>query len=123
VLLAAAPALAAPDDGPDDTDARARAAHSSAIVVDGHNDVLSLVVDFGFDLGMDGGRDGLRSPWPWLAIPALPRTAGETIATHTDLERMRRGASTRSSSRSGCRPRSPRARAPCPAPRARGPWR
>ena len=33
---------------------RARLLHQQAIVVDGHNDVTTFILDYGFDLGMDG---------------------------------------------------------------------
>ncbi len=36
--------------------------HRDAIVIDGHNDVATWILDFGFDLGMDGDEPGDRSP-------------------------------------------------------------
>jgi membrane dipeptidase len=52
-------ATAAPPRG--SLEARARAVHRDAIVVDGHNDVALAIVDDGFDLGMDGTRGRTRT--------------------------------------------------------------
>jgi membrane dipeptidase len=88
VLLAAVPWAAAAQD----LEARARALHRDAIVVDGHNDLPMLLLDHGFDLGMDGAASGTTSPWPWFFLPWLPgRPAGEDLRTDTDLARMTRG--------------------------------
>jgi hypothetical protein len=51
-------------------DERAAALHREAIVVDGHNDVTTWILDYGFDLGMDGGSARtstarLSCPWAW----------------------------------------------------------
>jgi membrane dipeptidase len=51
----------------------ARKLHFDAIVVDGHNDITTPILDRGFDLGMDG------------AAPDAP------IRTQTDIARMKRG--------------------------------
>jgi membrane dipeptidase len=91
LLLAAGVALLA-SAAPADPAARARALHHEAIVVDGHNDVSTLILDFGFDLGMDGGRPDGRGYWPWFVLPWLPfRPAPEELRTDTDLARMRAG--------------------------------
>ena len=63
-------AAASPPAPPADLDARARALHASAIVIDTHNDVTSAILDEGFDLGRPNGK------------------------THTDLPRMRAGGIT-----------------------------
>jgi len=47
--LAAASAAQVPE-----VDARAARVHREAVVVDGHNDVTTWMLDYGFDLGMDG---------------------------------------------------------------------
>lgn len=91
LLLAAGAALLA-SPAPADPSVRIRALHHEAIVVDGHNDVSTLILDFGFDLGMDGGRPDGRGYWPWFVLPWLPlRPAPETLRTDTDLARMRAG--------------------------------
>jgi membrane dipeptidase len=51
---------------------RAARLHREALVLDSHNDVLLAVVDYGFDLGLDGLSPG-------------------RLRTHTDLRRMRAG--------------------------------
>ncbi|MBW2236396.1 MAG: dipeptidase [Deltaproteobacteria bacterium] len=88
VLVVALPWAAAAQD----LEARARALHRDAIVVDGHNDVPMLLLDLGFDLGMDGAAPDTTSPWPWFFLSWLPgRPAGEELRTDTDLARMERG--------------------------------
>ncbi|KKL56606.1 hypothetical protein LCGC14_2243690 [marine sediment metagenome] len=49
---------------PDEEVLRARAfkLHHDAIVFDGHNDVPTWILDFGFDLGMNGDEPDDRSP-------------------------------------------------------------
>lgn len=80
----------APDPGP--ADPRVARLHHEAIVVDGHNDVTMFLLDWGFDLGQDGAGPGRRSPWPWFFAPWLPgKPAAGTLATDTDLARMRAG--------------------------------
>ena len=66
--------------------------HREAIVIDGHNDVTSLVLDFGFDLGMDGAdpeKTSVATYWVlgWL----LPEPGGDQIRTQTDFARLARG--------------------------------
>ncbi len=88
VLLVAAPRAAAAQD----LEARARALHRDAIVVDGHNDVPMLLLDLEFDLAMDGAAPGAKSPWPWVFLPWLPGApSGDALRTDTDLARMEKG--------------------------------
>ena len=68
--------------------------HHDAIVVDGHNDVATRILDFGFNLGMNGNESGDRStflyeggPFTWLPNPPY----GENVATDMDLARIREG--------------------------------
>jgi membrane dipeptidase len=87
VLAAASLARAEPDVG-----GRAAALHSEAIVVDGHNDVTSWILDYGFDLGMDGGDPDKRDArLQWVLGWALPTPSGDELRTHTDLARLRAG--------------------------------
>ncbi len=73
--------------------ARALEVHYEAIVVDGHNDLSTFILDFGFDLGMDGDEPDDRSPFiyafvlPWLPNPPY----GDEVRTNTDLTRAREG--------------------------------
>ena len=75
--------------------ARALELHHDAIVVDTHNDVPTWMLDFGFDLGMDGDEPGDRFPFlyhsesPFHWLPGRPY--GENVGTHTDLTRIREG--------------------------------
>jgi len=66
--------------------------HGDAIVVDGHNDVGTWILDFGFDLGMDGADPGKRAAeLYWILGRLLRSVSGDELRTHTDLERLRRG--------------------------------
>jgi membrane dipeptidase len=66
--------------------------HRDAIVIDGHNDVPSLVLDYGFDLGMDGADPEKKSAAVyWLLSWLLPKPRGDELRTHTDLARLDRG--------------------------------
>jgi membrane dipeptidase len=66
--------------------------HRDAIVVDGHNDVTSWILDHGFDLAMDGGDPDKRPAWHyWLLPRILARPSGDSLRTHTDLRRLREG--------------------------------
>ena len=73
--------------------ARALELHRDAMVVDGHNDLSTFMLDFGFDLGMDGDEPDDRSPiiyafiLPWLPNPPY----GDEVRTNTDLSRAREG--------------------------------
>lgn len=53
LLLGSGLAMAARADVPE-VDARAARVHGEALVVDGHNDATTWMLDYGFDLGMDG---------------------------------------------------------------------
>lgn len=73
-------------------DDHVRQVHDAAILVDGHNDVSTLILDWGFDLAQDGSGPGKRSVWPWFFAPWLPgRPDADALATDTDLARMRAG--------------------------------
>jgi membrane dipeptidase len=66
--------------------------HREAIVVDGHNDVTSWILDFGYDLGMNGADPAKRNAaLQWVVGGLLPRPSGDQLRTHTDLERLRAG--------------------------------
>jgi membrane dipeptidase len=82
------------DEGDPELLARARQLHDSALVIDGHNDITTFILDFGFDLGMDGGgaekRDATLYWVPsirWL----LPDAKAEDLRMDTDLKRLRAG--------------------------------
>ncbi len=71
---------------------RARALHRAALVVDAHDDVLTAIVDYDYDLGMDGDEPGDRNLFlyhglPWLPFP--PR--GPDVRADMDLARIREG--------------------------------
>ena len=66
--------------------------HRKAIVVDGHNDVATWIVDFGFDLGMNGSDPAKRrAELYWIIGWLLPRPSGDRLRTHTDLRRLKAG--------------------------------
>ena len=66
--------------------------HRDAIVVDGHNDVGTWILDFGFDLGMDGADPEKRAAeLYWLFGWLFRNASGDGLRTHTDLARLRRG--------------------------------
>jgi membrane dipeptidase len=91
LLLKRAPPVLTP--GEEALRARALELHDEAIVVDGHNDLSTFILDFGFDLGMDGDEPDDRSPFvyafilPWLPNPPY----GDEVRTNTDLARAREG--------------------------------
>ena len=73
---------------------RALQLHHDALVFDGHNDVLTWIVDFDYDLGMDGDEPSDRSPafytaGPLTWLPFPPR--GDAVYAHMDLARIREG--------------------------------
>jgi membrane dipeptidase len=74
------------------SEADAERVHRESIVVDGHNDVTTWILDHGFDLGMDGGdpekKDAERY---WFLGWLLPKPSGAELRTHTDLRRLRAG--------------------------------
>ena len=71
---------------------RAERLHREAIVVDGHNDVTTWMLDYGFDLGMDGADPAKRSvKLYWVLGWLLPKPLGDSLRTDTDLRRLRAG--------------------------------
>ena len=77
-----------------EVDERAARVHEEAIVVDGHNDIPTFILDYGFDLGMDGADPAKRdATWYWIpgARWLLPDPVGEELRTDTDLARLRAG--------------------------------
>ena len=80
------------EPAPPAPDARAERIHRDAIVVDGHNDVPTWILESGFDLGMDGADPSKRSVEPWMLVSRfLSPPAGAKLRTHTDLARLERG--------------------------------
>jgi membrane dipeptidase len=66
--------------------------HREAIVVDGHNDVTTWILDFGYDLGMNGADPAKRrAELYWILGWLLPHPTGDQLRTHTDLERLKAG--------------------------------
>jgi membrane dipeptidase len=80
----------------DESDLRDRAEriHRDAIVVDGHNDITTFILDYQFDLGMDGSGPGKQDATLYW-VPAirwlLPRLEADNLRTDTDLRRLRTG--------------------------------
>jgi len=73
-------------------DGQAARIHSDAIVVDGHNDIPLWILDYGFDLGMDGADPDKRTiETQFLFGSLLGKPRGEDLHTHTDLRRLREG--------------------------------
>ena len=71
---------------------RARQLHRDALVVDAHDDVLTYIVDYEYDLAMDGNEPDdrslfLYSGFPWL--PFAPR--GDDVQADMDFARIRKG--------------------------------
>lgn len=67
--------------------------HRPAIVVDGHNDVGSWILDYDFDLGMDGADPDKRNAQLYWIVPRLlPEPQGDEIRTHKDLDRLEAGS-------------------------------
>jgi membrane dipeptidase len=91
LLLREAPQILTPDE--ETLRTRALRLHHNATEVDTHNDVPTWILDFGFDLGMDGDEKGDRYPFlyyregPFHWLPGRPH--GENVGTHTDLARIR----------------------------------
>jgi membrane dipeptidase len=91
-LLAEEPQLPGADDPA--LRERALAIHRQATVFDGHNDLPVWMLDFGFDLAMDGNQSDDRSPMLYMAGPfasSSSRPTGDDVRTHTDLGRIREG--------------------------------
>lgn len=101
VLALAAPALVtvghvvdAGDVGDQALRARAERLHRDAIVVDGHNDITTFMLDYGFELGMDGADPDKRDAtlyWIPGVRRILPQPSGDELRTDTDLRRLRAG--------------------------------
>ena len=71
---------------------RAQGIHRNAIVIDGHNDVTTWILDSGFDLGMDGADPRKKSVEPWMLLMRFfTPPPGAELRTHTDLQRLERG--------------------------------
>jgi membrane dipeptidase len=88
--LVAVPAAQAEDESA--LRARAERLHRDAIVVDGHNDVTTWMLDYGFDLGMDGADPAKRpAKLYWVVGWLLPTPRGDALRTDTDLRRLREG--------------------------------
>jgi membrane dipeptidase len=67
---------------------RADRIHGEALLVDGHNDITSVILDSGFDLGERGDHpDGILFDFK---KPPPPRP-GQKFRTQTDLRRMKQG--------------------------------
>jgi membrane dipeptidase len=66
------------------------AAHFNAIVIDGHIDVPSAMLDIGYDIGTPGDRPGCTSAMAAYS-GGLPRRDDGNYCTHFDLARARRG--------------------------------
>jgi len=77
-----------------EVDERAARVHREALVVDGHNDVTTWILDYGFDLGMDGA-DPEKTEANRYWIPGsglfLPEPRGEDLRTDRHLARLREG--------------------------------
>jgi len=87
---------AATPDAADDPALAERAArlHEDALVVDGHNDVTTFVLDYGFDLAMDGSGPEKRDAtlyWIRSLHWLLPEPRPEELRMDTDLRRLRAG--------------------------------
>lgn len=68
--------------------------HREALVVDGHNDVTTFLLDHDYDLGMDGADPAKRDAtlyWVPLLRKVLPHPEGDELRMDTDLRRMREG--------------------------------
>jgi hypothetical protein len=62
--------------------------HHEAIVIDGHNDVTTFILDYGFDLGMDGADPAKRDAtlyWVPVLRQILPHPSGDELRMDTDL--------------------------------------
>ena len=73
---------------------RAERIHHEAILVDGHNDVTTFMLDYDYDLGMDGADPDKRDAtlyWIPGLRSILPHPSGDELRMDTDLRRMREG--------------------------------
>lgn len=90
VLLQQAPPIPTSEDQA--LRARAVGLHHDALVFDGHNDLPTWMLHYGFDLGMDGDEPGDRDPFINYALTWLPGSLSSSdVHTHTDLARIREG--------------------------------
>jgi membrane dipeptidase len=72
--------------------AHAARLHRDAVLLDGHNDVATWMLRYGFDLAMDGDEPSDRNPFFYYPFDWLPfAPTGDSIHTHTDLARLREG--------------------------------
>jgi membrane dipeptidase len=63
-------------------------------VVDGHNDVTTFILDYGFDLGMDGsGPEKQDATLYWVSAVRwlLPKPSASQLRMDTDLQRLHTG--------------------------------
>ncbi len=73
---------------------RAARIHERALVLDGHNDIPTFVLDYGFDLGMDGTGEHKRGTtlhWFPVVRRLVVGSSADEIRTDTDLRRLREG--------------------------------
>ena len=73
---------------------RAALIQREAIVIDGHNDIPTIVFDFGFDLGFDGSDPAKRDVtlhWFPFANRLVSHLGGDQIRTDTDIRRLELG--------------------------------
>jgi membrane dipeptidase len=90
LLLQQAPPIRTAEDQA--LQARAVELHHDALLVDGHNDLPTWILHYGFDIGMDGNEPSDRDPFIHYGLPWLPGSpSGNDIHTHTDLARIREG--------------------------------
>jgi hypothetical protein len=61
--------LACAGPSPQSQDARELRIHHEALVLDGHNDLPLVMVEFGFDFGMDGNEKTTGAPGPTSPSP------------------------------------------------------
>jgi len=72
---------------------RARQISESSITVDGHNDIPHWVHKYGFDLGSSiSDSRTINAEWIWVFGERFASPSAETLRTHTDLDRMKKGA-------------------------------
>lgn len=93
VWVATVLALAAPVVAEETPAERATRVHFGSIVVDGHNDVTTFLVDHRFELAMDGSGPDKQDPtFYWFPVLNwfLPEP-GPDVWTDTDLSRLRAG--------------------------------
>lgn len=91
VILAGALLAGAPASAEETLEQRAARIHASAIVVDGHNDVTTFLLDHRFELAMDGSGVEKQDPtFYWVPVLNwfLPEPSPD-VWTDTDLTRLR----------------------------------